>query len=384
MTVQISQRHALNEVFYGNFLTYFTTTGEARDIGNRQTWLHRLPDFAADGSNAALDLAVQAAASAFSFATTRHPPLMQDACTLYGKALSQHSHVLRVGKRVTVHTVSTSVLLSLFEAMNATTAAAYRTHISGAAELVKLAGPEQCWMGVLCQLFFHIRVQMAFVYLTTRRADRSTVCAEEVLRETLTYRDVPVFQRLIGHVTRLTALYLDLEDSPEKEDKRTRMPDLLDLEEYVNVKAEVDALWLEYSLAAEQRGQVLCWQDEGGKMGYRDAYTALCIAYFASARALFSILAPRLAASYVDVTDYYQQMLDIAEYLTTFKIGCAFMRMATPLYLVAMHAKRREQREVATGIFEQWRVVGLGGISALALERIYRRRMVEGVAVATM
>lgn len=369
MTVQISQRHVMNQVFYENFLAYFTVTGEAGDIKNRQTWLHRLPAFAADGSNHALDLAVQATASAFNFAKTKHLPLMQDACQLYGRALNQHSHILRLKKRVTVHTVSTSVLLGIFEAMNATTASAYRQHISGAAELVKLAGPEECWMGVMCQLFFNIRIQMAFVYLTTRQEDRSSVCAEKVLRETLMYRDLPIFQRLISHIVRLTALYLQLEDSENE-----HMPDLLDLNEYTSIRADVDDLWHEYSLAAEEQGQSLYWINEAGGTEYRDAYTALCIAYFASARALFGIVAPHLAASYLDVTDHYQQMLDIAVYLATFKVGCAFMRMATPLYLVAMHAKRKEQKDIAVDIFEAWRVVGLGGISVLALESIYRRR----------
>jgi hypothetical protein len=369
MTMQISQRHALNENFYGNFLAYFTTTGEAGDIQNRKTWLHRLPDFAADGSNGALELAVQATASAFFFAETRHPPLMQDALKIYGRSLNQHFHILRTKKKITMHTVSTSVLLSIFEAMNATTANAYRQHINGAAELVKLAGPEECWMGVLCQLFFHIRVQMAFVYLTTRQEDKNSLCSEEVLRETLTYYRLPVFQRLINHITKLTALYLQLEDT---EDGRT--PDLIDLEEYMRIKGEVDALWLEYEIAAEEQGQSLFWITPSGATRYRDAYTALCVAYFASARALFSILAPRLMASYLDFTDHYQQMLDIAEYLGGLKIGCAFMRMSTPLYLVAVHASSREQREIAIAIFEEWRVSGLGGISALALESIYRRQ----------
>ena len=213
---------------------------------------------------------------------------------------------------------------------------------------------------------------MAFVYLTTRQGDKSSVCAEEVLRETLSYKNLPIFQRLIGHIVRLTALYLDLDDEGAR-----RTPALLDLKEYMGIKADVDALWHEYSLDAEQRGQTLSWVNPNGTVEYRDAYTALCVAYIASTHVLFNILAPELAASYIDVTDYHQQILDIAEYLATFKIGCAFMRMATPLYLVAVHAKKKEQRVVAVGIFEKWRVIGLGGISALALESIYWRKGVE-------
>lgn len=377
MTVQVSQRYAVKDQFFGNFLAYFTTHGEAGDIGNRQTWLHRLPQFAADGSNVALELAVRASASAFSFTRTRHPPLMQDALKLYGRALRQHVHILKTKKKITMHTVSTSVLLSIFEAMNATTASAYRQHISGAAELVKMAGPEECWMGILCQLFFHIRVQMAFVYLTTRQEDKKSLCSEEMLYETLLYYKLPIFQRLISHMTKLTALYLQLEDNDKQ-----RSPNLMDLEEYERIKGGVDALWLEYERSAEDEGQSLFWITPSGAVHYRSAYTSLCVAYFASARALCSILAPRLAATYLDFTDHYQRILDIAVYLGGISIGCAFMRMATPLYLVAMHANSKVQRDFAIAVFEEWKIGGLEGMSALALESIYRRQGLRQGAIS--
>ena len=370
MTIQISQRNAMNEVFYGHFLAYFTTTGESNDIRNRQTWLHRLPDLSVDGSNAALNLALQATASAFSSMKTMNPSLLRDACNLYWKALANHSHVLRTKREITVHTVSTSVLLSLFEAMNATTARAYREHINGAAELIRLAGPGQCIYGVLCQVFFHIRTQMAFVYLTTRQEDKNSVCAEEILRGTLSYDRLPIFQRLIGHITKLTSIYLDLDDN----DDGMQLAQLLYLDEYLRIKGEVDALWVEYEQAAEDQGESLFWTALDGVTEYRDSYTALCIAYFASARVLFSVLSPRLAVSFLDLRDHHQRILDVAGYLTTFKIGCAFMRMATPLYLVAMHAEKEEQRIEATMIFERWKMCGLGGISAMALESIHRRK----------
>lgn len=368
MTMQVSQRNVLTQVFYGNFLAYFTATGEGEDIQNRFTWLYRLPDLSTDGTNDALTIALHATSSAFSGMKTRNVPLLQDAGNLYGKALHLHSHLLRSKKQITVHMVSTSVLLSIFEAMNATTASAYREHINGAAQMVKLAGPGQCMYGVMCQLFFHIRTQMAFVYLTTRKEDENNVCAETILRESLSYQQPPIFQRLMGHIARLSEIYVGLEKG--KDEVKSQ---LIDLEIYMEVKSGVDGLWLEYKELAEEKGQQLSWKNETGTTRYRDAFTALCIAYFASARILFSILAPRLAASYLDFTDYYEQIVDIATYLTTFKIGCAFMRMATPLYLVALHAPRLDQRRVAIKIFEQWKGIGLSGISALALERIYEQ-----------
>lgn len=366
MTIPISQRNAVTEVFYGKFLAYFTSTGESADIQNRVTWLHRLPDLSTDGTNNALTLALHATSSAFAFVKTNNISLLQDAYNLYGKALHMHSHLIRSKKEITVHMVSTSVLLSIFEAMNATTASAYRQHISGAAEMVKLAGPQQCVYGVMCQLFMHIRTQMVLVYLTTRQEDQNTVCAEKMLRESLNYKRLPVFQRLMGHITRLAGIYVALEDGEDREQKQ-----VLDLEVYMEVKSQVDELWLEYEEAAEQKGEVLSWTTEQGSTEYRDAFTALSIAYFASARILFRILAPRLAVSYLDFTDYYGVVLDVARYLSAFKIGCGFMRMANPLYLVALHAPQSEQRKAAIRIFEGWKRLGMSGISKLALERIY-------------
>ena len=48
--------------------------------------------------------------------------------------------------------------------------------------------------------------------------------------------------------------------------------------------------------------------------------------------------------------------------------------MATPLYLVALHAHGKKQRRQAIGIFEDWKKGSMAGISALALETIYQRQ----------
>ncbi|KAF2642876.1 hypothetical protein P280DRAFT_468180 [Massarina eburnea CBS 473.64] len=371
----MSQRNALSQLFYDRFLLYFTSSGENEDIQNRMTWLHRLPDMSTDGTNNALSLALYAAASAFSGMKTRNLALVQDACNVYGKALQLHGKVIQQrGKKgkITAHMVSTSVLLSIFEAMNATSSEAYRGHVCGAARMVQLVGPDQCMFGVMCQLYFHIRTQMAFVYLTTRKEDRSeTVPAEQILRENLEYRKIPIFQRLVTFITRLSEQYIELEDGAG-ENGATKQ--ILDLEVFLEVKDGVDALWQEFALAAEEKGQRLQWQNEQGDTMYRNPFTALCIAFFAAAHILFAMLAPRLAVSYPDFTDYYQKILEVAAFLRAFRIGCAYMRMAAPLYLVGLHAPQQQQRTTAIVYFDEWRKMGMGGISALALESIERRK----------
>ncbi|CAI6325159.1 unnamed protein product [Periconia digitata] len=375
LAMPISQRHAMSQLFYDRFLVYFTSSGESDDILNRLTWLHRLPVLATDGSNDALALALYATASAFSGMKTRNISQIQDSCNIYGKALQTHSRMIRSKKPVTLHTVSTSVLLSIFEAMNATSATAYREHVSGAARMIQLAGPEYCQYGILCQLYFHIRTQMAFVYLTTHKKEDELVPVELVLRENLFYEKIPIFQRLVTFITRLSEIYIGIDEG------KANQAHALNLEIYMEVKNGIDELWQEFRETYETKGRTIQWENEQGATMYHSPFTALSIAFFATAHNLFHILAPHLTVSYLDFTDHFQKVLDASAFLRAFKIGCAYMRLAAPLYLVALHAPKQSQRHTAILYFEEWKKIGMGGISALALDGIaarspeYRQRL---------
>jgi len=359
---QISPRNVYADAFFANFLTYFTSDGEGVDLQNRQMWLHYLPNLATDGSNEALSLAVQATAFAYCGTEMRNPSLVQDAWKVYGRALSTHARLLKSDpKEVTVHMVSTSVLLSLFEAMSSTTADAYQEHISGAAKMIEITGPGQCFRGVMCQLFFHIRTQMAFVYLTTRKKPHISV--QKILKETLGYKHLPTFQRLMTHVTTLAEIYVQ-KTSPGSTEQ------LIDLPIYSAEKAEIDALWLEFNEDASSRGEKLSWKNANGFVEYRDGFTALSVAHFDAARILFSNLAPRLHATYPDFVDPYASILSCSSFLRTHRVGCAYMRMATPLYLVALHSPNLAQRRAAISTFEDWKWGSMKGISSMALQRI--------------
>jgi hypothetical protein len=67
---RISQQAVVTEAFYSRFLLYFTTEGDGKDIRNKKSWLHRLPQLSADGSNEALTFAVQATAFSYCAAET--------------------------------------------------------------------------------------------------------------------------------------------------------------------------------------------------------------------------------------------------------------------------------------------------------------------------
>jgi hypothetical protein len=152
----ISQRAVVTEVFYARFLAYFASEGEGNDIRNRRNWLHSLPILTTDGTNETLVLALQATASAYCAVESGNLALTQHSWKLYGEALRTHSRFVSrplTRHEVTVHMVSTSVLFSFFEAMQATDAYAYRSHIYGAVQMLEVTTPKQCSQGVLCQIF---------------------------------------------------------------------------------------------------------------------------------------------------------------------------------------------------------------------------------------
>ena len=206
---------------------------------------------------------------------------------------------------------------------------------------------------------------MAFVYLTTEKAQPLSV--RKILTESLLYRRLPVFQRLMSHIATLAEIYVNKTSANSKQQ-------LISLSIYQSVRADVDSLWLEYKESASEREENLFWHTPSGKTEFRDGFTALCIAYFSAARILFSVLAPRLAATYPEFEDHFGRILACADFLQSKKIGCAYMRMATPLYLVTLHSPIGRQRSKAMRIFEDWKKGSMAGISALALDTIQKRQ----------
>jgi hypothetical protein len=370
---RISQQAMVTEAFYGRFISYFTSEGDGKDIRNKVSWLHRLPQLSVDGSNDALALAVQATASSYCAVETHNPALTRQSWDLYGQAIRIHSRSLarsRMNSRaVTLHMISTSVLFSFFEAMQATNANAYRLHVYGAAKMFEVTNPRQCSQGVLCQIFFHIRTQLAFVQLTSN-GKKTPLDVKKILYDALDYEELPIFQRLTTHFTKLADVYSDMEIAGGREDKQHSTS----FWEYVDCKAEIDILWDEYTNAASLASEILMWYDPStNTTQYRDAFTALTIAYFSATRVLLCVTAPQSSAFYLDLVDHCRSILQAALYMQTCSIGCAYMRMAAPLLLVALHTPNLDQRRVAIGCFESWEKGSMRGISELALEAVHGR-----------
>ncbi|KAF1357640.1 hypothetical protein EJ07DRAFT_167539 [Lizonia empirigonia] len=359
---QIAQPAVTIETFHGQFPAYFTSIGEGKDILNQLTWLQRLPELSSDGSNAVLVLALEATATAYGAIMSSNTALNRHARDLCGTALRAHQDLIqhsRSKQEVTVHMISTSVLFGFFEAMQATTADAYRSHIFGAAKMFEVTGPGQCSHGVLCQLFYHVRTQMLFVQLASGKPS-IPVSSKKIMYNTLLYKDLPTIQKLMCCMSELRELNA----------QRCKV-EVLNVEAYKLLKLQLRQLWTEYSKTAILASRDSKQNDTTRNVLFSDAFTALTIAYFSSAFTLLETLTSEIADS-TETKNHFQVILDAVMYLNVAHNPIAFMRMGTPLLLVAMHARSHEQTKTAVNLFKHWSRGSMRGISALALDAVSR------------
>lgn len=230
--------------------------------------------------------------------------------------------------------------------------------------MIEITGPGQCTQGVLCQIFYHLRTQISFVHLTGNGREIH-VKTREILLGTLEYTRMPVFQRLMSLVASMTEVYVGSSDDSMKQPRSLEPCNLID--------AEVNNLWTEYAGGSVHSGTQLSWKDtKTGHKHYRDAFTALTVAYFATVRILIQNVQPQIYDTNSNTSDHYATVMETSQYLQTQTIGCAYMRMATPLLLVALHSPSPDQRKKALECFQSWTNGAMKGISLLALDTIYQ------------
>lgn len=205
---------------------------------------------------------------------------------------------------------------------------------------------------------------MVFINLT-KDGKETPFQVQRILYGSLEYIRLPVFQRLMSHVSYL------VEENAARESGASQQP--ISPETYTEVATNIEELWLEYVGKAASNGTSVFWQDvKTGAMQFRDEFTALTVAYFSAARILLCIVASQYTNSLSTMPHQHSIILQASRYLQTYTNGFAYMRMATPLLLVALHSPASSQREKATACFEHWINGPMSGISALALERIQR------------
>lgn len=105
---------------------------------------------------------------------------------------------------------------------------------------------------------------------------------------------------------------------------------------------------------------------------FSNAFTTLTLAYFSSASIILAICCPG-KRDLAGLKHHAQLILDAAIHLDTDQNPIAFMRMATPLLLVALHVECHGYRESAIDKFQSWSRRSMRGISALALDSVHRQ-----------
>ena len=330
--VDVSPRHVWGEAFFQNLVGFFCAEG--RHVGGavRRTpsWLHALPRMAATPppsaiqkpggtrGNEALDLALRATTAAFTGLEMRNDSLLHHAFKLYGGSLRFQGRVLQEkGDKVTdIYMVMTSIMLSLFESVVATTGEGFASHNIACAKMIDNALkqsskpprqsrekniPEARGPGpMITNIFFHVRIQLCFVYLTTSDPRiRNDAAMKRVLLEACGWQRerLPLNMQIITPLARLMELQSHVEKaaSMSSTDLERKKAD------FTKAREEVDQLWCEYE--QQSRGQRLSWTSPGtGHTDFRDPFTSLTYAYLSACYILLSLLAPKFSNSTVPST----------------------------------------------------------------------------------
>jgi hypothetical protein len=457
--VEVSPRYILGEAFFQNLTAFMCAEGRHVPGAVRRTpsWLHALPRMAAapppstsQGSSAthrneALSLALRATTAAFSSLELKNDALLHHAYGLYGGSLRLQGRVLQEkgNKAGDMYMVMTSLMLTLFESVVASSGEGFALHNVACAKMIDNAmeqaskaqknktgdGPGGSGPGpMLVNIFFHVRIQLCFVYLTTFEPRiRNDPVMKRVLLEASgwTQEKLPLNMQIITPLARLMELQSNAGEgrSPVQLER--------DRKEYSKAREEVDQMWNEY--ARQSKGQRLCWANPGtGHTDFRDPFTSLSYAYFSACHILLDLLAPTYnglgvhptaplpsmsshgekSASptsssssnvspiwhspettppssspplvYSDsfpppsVTDHHALILSVSWYLRLRDTGFAYLRLHAPLFLVAMYAPTLEQKSLARMVFEDWKAGALRGIGWLAIAKLdHEHRVVE-------
>ena len=387
----------------------------------------------------ALALALRATAAAYAGLEVRDAALVRFACDAYGVALRAHHVALGARRRSSADAgdvgpsggqkkrssaggpspaqppdalmAATTVLLSLFEAMTRTSPNGYRAHIAGAARMLDMAADVDCRahaeddggddagvVFLLRQLSAHVRAQLVFVCLATRAERDAEDDADAAVRGgSLVYvgsdarppssvassgdDNSAVFPRLAALVATLAQMHATRRRKRELGEAHAAPPPA----RLAELAAALASLW---TACYTERLEPPQWRRaaHGTDVAcFRDGFTALTVSFFHAARILLAVLGQHHAHHppanhlqspfpYPDA-DAFAGVLVCALHLDSLWNGCAVLRVASPLYLVALHAPNAATRAQAARIFQQWEERGcMGGISKIAMDGVRSER----------
>ncbi|KAI5456075.1 hypothetical protein BGZ63DRAFT_418102 [Mariannaea sp. PMI_226] len=305
---------------------------------SRRPWLHALADVSWGAAGPTLDLALQAAATAFCGVNSKNYTVLTEACQLYGQALSCYMNTTsQSSEEPTISKICISVLLSLYEAIWPTNSVAYSVHLTACWKMLRSMkyGPED--IVILRQVAAHVQYQSVYEW---NWADLAWLHVGD---------SQPVVDRLIAELFGLQRM---LSRNDNRDDKANAI--------YHVTRSRINNLWVEYQAEEDKRDRPTDVSSFDLHQ-YRDAFSALTVAYFSAAWVLLS---------HVGETNS-ERIFDCFSYLSQRSIGCAYLRMFVPLTIVALHSPSSRQRALAYAVLDStsYRAI-FTGLSSIALQRI--------------
>ncbi|KAH8646105.1 hypothetical protein BX600DRAFT_443914 [Xylariales sp. PMI_506] len=363
---QPSHRAIMFSSFVSHFMSFLTSNTGGQ---SKWPWLHAVQDITApmyDGDGDTLQLSLHALATAYCGTTSRNTVAIAEALRMYGIAVGQLRAALLVRTSAQQPPdsamICTTVLLSLFESVCATSPGAYAAHLAAARKMLGLARAEMAGSTFLRQVGVHIQYQTLLTKVTG--VSLGSLSAENSDADS-DWNDLCWFQlnespqvadRLLWQLLRLGEVF------SEQRHRRYNVKRVAYLDD---ITYNIDNLWVEYLVEELTHDndifQLSC--DTEKTPNYRDVMTALTIAYFATARILLSVLQDNLAASpslnregtnVPGLEHQYEVILTSCSYLATQDIGCASFRLIFPLTLAAVYSTSSVQRWQAKELLENW------------------------------
>ncbi|RDW75497.1 hypothetical protein BP6252_06639 [Coleophoma cylindrospora] len=362
---------AMTELFVGRFITSFCGTHTSR---SRKPWMMLLPDsLANDVRWPTIRLSLQAASLAQYAVEAAEPGATVQSREMYVQALKLHRRFIRENmgaamfpSSIALTAVVANVILAFFEAIRCSHVDAYGFHVSAAAEILEIIGPEQCRSGLLNQLFFTLRSQMAFVsFISHAPFKLATRDWTQVLFSDQTAK--PMSERVMDSIIALLqiASTCDTAESFDVQDVKVSM---------FYIRSQLEELWTAYSDRGTSFDQALISVAAPHSPINHNPVTILTTVYFNCA----SLILSHLSATYMgdhlaDVTSIAScaSILSGIEYLEKQSIGCAYMRMMLPLALVSLKSPEVDQQRVARAKIQTWHAQRLmSGLCMVSLHHL--------------
>ncbi|RDW85371.1 hypothetical protein BP5796_03696 [Coleophoma crateriformis] len=318
-------------------------------------------------------LSLQAASLAHYAVEAAEPVATVQSREIYVQALKLHRRFIRENmgsamfpSSIALTAVVSNVILAFFEAVRCSHVDAYGFHVSAAAEILEIIGPEQCRSGLLNQLFFTLRSQMAFVsFIRHTPFKLATEEWAQVLFSDQTAK--PMSERVMDSIIVLLQILstCDTAESFDVQDVRISV---------FHIHSQLEELWTAYSGSGTSFDQALISVAAPDSPINQNPVTILTTVYFNCA----SLILSHLSAAYMD--DHLADITSIAscasilsgiEYLEKKSIGCAYMRMMLPLVLIGLQSPEVGQRRFAREKLQTWRAQRwMSGLCTVSLHHL--------------